>query len=57
MKAGKDANPLADITIPDVPSLPADTNAPPAIANKPPGKPGTNGLMVALGTNGAAVAR
>ena len=49
VRAGKDANPLAHVTIPDVPSLPADTNAPPAIANKPPARPGTNAM--AKGTN------
>jgi len=52
VRAGKDANPLANVTIPDVPSLPADTNAPPAVANKPPARPGTN--AIAKGTNAIA---
>jgi hypothetical protein len=52
VRAGKDANPLANVTIPEVPSLPADTNAPPPIANKPPARPGTN--AIAAGTNAMA---
>jgi hypothetical protein len=49
VRVGKDANPLAHVTIPDVPTLPFDTNAPPSVASKPPVKPGTN--AVAAGTN------
>ena len=51
VKAALHANPLVGVTIPDVPSLPADTNAPPAVANKPPNKPGTNAPMSALNSN------
>jgi hypothetical protein len=63
VQAGRDANPLARVTIPDVPTLPADTNAPPPVANKPPAKPGTNAIaagtnaiMGGTNSNGAAVA-
>lgn len=63
VRAGFRANPLAGVTIPEVPSLPADTNAPPAVAMKGSPKPGTNspasamasnGPVTALGTNAAA---
>ena len=57
VKAGRDVNPLAHLTMPDVPSLPADTNAPPpALAGKPSVKPGTNGMAVAGNTNAPGVA-
>ena len=55
VQAGRDANPLASVTMPDVPSLPADTNAPPTVAGKPPGKPGTNAITPGANTNGSAV--
>src|SRR4051812_46194283 len=45
------ANPLANTTIPDVPTLPADTNAPPAVAAKPPPKPGTNATVSGTASN------
>jgi len=55
--AGRNANPLAQVTIPDVPTLPADTNAPPATANKPPPlKPGANTIATGENTNGAVIA-
>ena len=45
------ANPLANTTIPDVPSLAADTNTPTAVANKAPVKPGTNASVAVLASN------
>jgi hypothetical protein len=36
--------------------LPADTNAPPAVANRPVAKPGTNATEVAINTNSLTVA-
>ena len=57
VKIGFRANPLAGAVIPQVPSLPADTNAAPAVAaNKPPRMPGTNSPVTATGTNGLATA-
>jgi hypothetical protein len=53
VKVAHHANPLAGATLPQVPSLPVDTNAAPAVAgNKPPRPPGTNSPMAATGTNG-----
>jgi len=46
VKVANRANPLANAAIPDVPSLPADTNAPPTVANKAPARPGTNVSLV-----------
>ena len=55
--AGRNANPLAQVTVPDVPTLPADTNAPPVTANKPPSmKPGADAIVPGANTNGAIVA-
>jgi len=55
--AGRNANPLAQVTVPDVPTLPADTNAPPVVANKPPSmKPGADAIVTGANTNGAIVA-
>jgi hypothetical protein len=51
VKAGFRANPLVGVTLPDVPSLPADTNAPAATANKGPNKPGTNAPNLAISSN------
>ncbi len=58
VQAGRNANPLADVAIPDVPTLPADTNAPPPVANQPPARPATNAIVAAgaNATNGPAVA-
>jgi hypothetical protein len=47
-------NPLANASIPDVPTLPADTNAPPAVATKALAKPGTNGPVAAMTSNAPA---
>jgi hypothetical protein len=49
-------NPLSGLAVPQVPSLPADTNAaPPAVAaNKPPRPAGTNSPVAANSTNAAA---
>ncbi len=57
VKVAYHANPLSGASIPQVPSLPADTNAaPPAnVANKPPGKSGTNSPVMANGTNSSTV--
>lgn len=57
VKIGFRANPLAGAVIPQVPSLPADTNATPSVAaNKPLRMPGTNSPVAATGTNGSATA-
>ncbi|HEY1489778.1 MAG TPA: hypothetical protein VGF90_01950, partial [Verrucomicrobiae bacterium] len=56
VKVARRANPLAQVSMPEVPSLPADTNAPPAVAAKPPGKPGTNAIAAANETNAIAAA-
>jgi hypothetical protein len=55
VRAGYRANPLAGVTIPEVPSLPADTNAPPAVARGAT-KPGTNSPASAMASNGPATA-
>jgi hypothetical protein len=44
-------NPLAGVTIPELPSLPPDTNAPPKMADKGAPKPGTNSVAANLKTN------
>jgi hypothetical protein len=49
VKAVIHANPLAGVVIPELPSLPADTNAPAKVVAKGPMKAGTN----MLGTNGS----
>ena len=57
VKVAYHANPLSGASIPQVPSLPADTNAPPPanVANKPPGKSGANSPVMANGTNSPTV--
>jgi hypothetical protein len=55
VQAGFHGNPLAGVKIPEVPSLPADTNAPPTVA-KGPTRPGTNSPASAMGSNGPATA-
>jgi hypothetical protein len=68
VRAVGDVNSLAGVVVPEMPSLPADTNAPVTLAAKGPAKPGTNaagtnaigatnvsktnGLVVAKDTNG-----
>ena len=56
VKVALRSNPLANTTIPDVPSLAADTNAPPAAANKAPIKAGTNVAVVAMASNAPGAA-
>jgi hypothetical protein len=57
VKVAYHANPLSGASIPQVPSLPSDTNAAPSanLANKPPGKSGTNSPVMANGTNSPTV--
>lgn len=40
-------DPLARVTIPDLPSLPADTNTVVTVTNRPPAKPDTNKISIA----------
>jgi hypothetical protein len=56
VKIGRDVNPLGQASIPDVPTLPADTNAPPAVANRPSPLPGTNVMAAAIGAHSPVVA-
>jgi hypothetical protein len=48
VKIGYRANPLAGVAIPQVPSLPGDTNAVATATNKGPAKPGTNSAAVVM---------
>jgi len=56
VKIGRDVNPLGQASIPEVPTLPVDTNAPPAVANRPSPVPGANVPAAAIGTNNPVVA-
>jgi hypothetical protein len=56
IRAGYRANPLAGVTIPEVPSLPPDTNASPAVAIKGPIKSGTNSPVSGMASNAPAAA-
>lgn len=47
VKVVKHANPLAGVAVPDLPSLPAETNADTKIANKNPVKTNTNAIAAA----------
>jgi len=56
VQVGRDVNPLGHVVMPDIPTLPVDTNAPPTVAIKPLSRSGTNAIEAAISTNGLVVA-
>jgi len=56
VKIGRDINPLGQASIPEVPTLPVDTNAPPTVANRQSSMPGAVVTAGAIGSNGPVVA-